>query len=176
MLPKSILHRVDINKMDVVTQKLGIQLEYVSVGDPHMMFGCRAHLYLQFLLQLVHLYSMNHILQAEMLFLWQKIFIPRERLMSALWYFCMFHPAGVFLMMDNFASSLLCSGELCRYLFSAVWGFPPLFWRICVRPCNLRPVKVCWLMTWLGRGFNTQLWDCAREGSRGLNRRLTCLC
>ena len=72
----------------VLSQKRELQLEYVSLGSAKM-FGCRVHLNLQFLLQLVHLYSINHILQAEMLFFWQKIFIPRERLMSALWYFSM---------------------------------------------------------------------------------------
>ena len=47
------------------------------------------HLYLQFLIQLLHLYSMNHVLQVEMLFFWQKIFISKECLMSAKSYFSM---------------------------------------------------------------------------------------
>ena len=72
----------------VLSQNRELQLEYASLGSA-IMFECRVHLYLQFLLQLVHLYSMNHILQAEMLFFWQKIFIPREHLMSALWFFSM---------------------------------------------------------------------------------------
>ena len=72
----------------VLSQKRELQIEYVILWSA-IMFRCRVHLYLQFLLQLVHLYSMNHILQDEVLFLWQKIFIPGERLLSTLWYFSM---------------------------------------------------------------------------------------
>ena len=60
----------------VLSKKQELQLEYVSLGSA-IMLGCEVHLYLQFLLQLVHLYSMNHILQDGMLLFWQKIFILR---------------------------------------------------------------------------------------------------
>jgi len=49
-----------------------------------MRFGCRVHLYLLIVLHLVRSYWVNHILQAEMLFSRQKIFILRERLMGYL--------------------------------------------------------------------------------------------
>ena len=39
---------------------------------------CLGKLVMQFLPQLVHLYSMNHISQAGMLLSWQKMIIPRD--------------------------------------------------------------------------------------------------
>ena len=66
----------------VLSQKRKLQLEYVSLGSA-IMFGWRVHLYLQFLLQLVHLYSTYHFYRLKCCFFWQKTFIPRERLMSS---------------------------------------------------------------------------------------------
>ena len=64
----------------------------------------------------MHLYWMNHILQADMLFSWQKIFILRERLMSALWYFsmCSTIPLLLKLFHINFLSNFYT--YICLYL------------------------------------------------------------
>ena len=55
---------------------------------------CRIHLYLQFVLLLVQLYSKGHILQNEMLFSWQNMLISRERLMSTPYMFDKIHLAN----------------------------------------------------------------------------------
>ena len=65
----------------MLSQKLRLQHQYVSLGSA-IKFGCRVHLYLLVVLHLVHLYWMNHILQAEMLFSWQKLIIPIEHVRS----------------------------------------------------------------------------------------------